>query len=274
MATDFAHFFDLSLDLLATIDMEGRFRELNPAWAGTTGYSREELTGAALADFIHPDDRDYLTETTARVTAGTPVSNHETRFLCKDGEHRWLSWTISLDADDSLLYAIARDVTGYHSAMDERDRAIEESRRIQGELERRQEQQQEALTAMATPIIEIWDDVVTLPIVGVIDTARATEMKEALLQAVQRTGARIAIVDMTGVEIVDTSTADHIVRLMQGVKLLGATGIITGIRPQVAQIMVSLGVEIGGGVMTLRSLREGLRHSLRVLGYRVVSTGA
>ena len=98
-------------------------------------------------------------------------------------------------------------------------------------------------------------------------------MKEALLQAVQRTGARIAIVDMTGVDVVDTATADHIVRLMQGVKLLGAQGIITGIQPQVAQIIVNLGVEIGG-VMTLRSLREGLRHSLRVLGYRVIAAGA
>lgn len=270
MATDFAHFFDMSLDLLATIDPEGRLRDLNPAWTETTGHAREDLTGAALIDLLHPDDRDDLAETMARVVEGARVSHYETRFRCRDGEYRWLSWTMSHDAADGLSYCIARDVTAYHSAMEERDRAIEESQRIQGELERRQERQQEALTAMATPIIEIWDDVITLPIVGVIDTVRATEMKEALLQAVQRTGARIAIVDMTGVEIVDTSTADHIVRLMQGVKLLGATGIITGIRPQVAQIMVSLGVEIGG-VMTLRSLREGLRHSLRVLGYRVVA---
>lgn len=269
MAIDFAHFFDLSLDLMATLDPQGRFCDLNPAWAGVTGFQREELTGTALGDLIHPDDRGDLLEVLRQVTQGAPVSHHETRFLCKNGEVKWLSLTMSHDAGDELSYCVARDVTIYHTAMEERDRAIEESQRIQGELERRQERQQEAITAMATPIIEIWDDVVTLPIVGVIDTTRATEMKEALLQAVQRTGARIAIVDMTGVEIVDTATADHIVRLMQGVKLLGAQGIITGIRPQVAQIMVSLGVEIGG-VMTLRSLREALRHSLRVLGYRVV----
>ncbi len=269
MAIDFAHFFDLSLDLMATLDAQGRFRDLNPAWAGVTGFQRDDLAGMALGDLIHPDDRSDLLDVLAHVTHGAPVSNHETRFLCKSGEVKWLSLTMSHDAGDELSYCVARDVTVYHMAMEERDRAIEESQRIQGELERRQERQQEALTAMATPIIEIWDDVVTLPIVGVIDTTRATEMKEALLQAVQRTGARIAIVDMTGVEIVDTATADHIVRLMQGVKLLGAQGIITGIRPQVAQIMVSLGVEIGG-VMTLRSLREALRHSLRVLGYRVV----
>jgi rsbT co-antagonist protein RsbR len=273
MATDFAHFFDLSLDLLATIDPQGRFQDLNPAWTESTGYVREDLSGVMVSDLTHPDDRPELAETIARVMQGNPISHYETRFLGKDGNYRWFAWTMSYDAGDELSYAIARDVTTYHAAMEERDRAIEEAQRIQGELERRQEQQQEAITAMATPIIEIWDDVVTLPIVGIIDSVRATEMKEALLQAVQRTGARIAIVDMTGVDVVDTATADHIVRLMQGVKLLGAQGIITGIQPQVAQIIVNLGVEIGG-VMTLRSLREGLRHSLRVLGYRVVAAGA
>lgn len=272
MATDFAHFFDLSLDLLATIDLQGRFRDLNPAWTEVTGFGRDDLADVPMVDLIHPDDRVDLIETMARVAAGTPVSHYETRFRCKDGDFKWLAWTMSYDPDDELSYGIARDVTTYHSAMEERDRAIEESQRIQGELERRQERQQEAITAMASPIIEIWDDVVVLPIVGVIDSVRATEMKEALLQSVQRTGARIAIVDMTGVDIVDTATADHIVRLMQGVKLLGAQGVITGIQPQVAQIMVSLGVEVGG-VITLRSLREALRHSLRVLGYRVVAAG-
>lgn len=270
MATDFAHFFNLSLDLLATIDPQGRFRDLNPACTEITGYQREDLLDVPLVDLVHPDDRPGLVEAMRGVAQGTPVSHYETRFRCKNGDVKWLAWTMSYDAGDELSYCIARDVTIYHSAMEERDRAIEDAQRIQGELERRQERQEEALTAMATPIIEIWDDVVTLPIVGVIDSTRATEMKEALLQTVQRLGARIAIVDMTGVEVVDTSTADHIVRLMQGVRLLGAQGIITGIRPQVAQIMVNMGVEIAG-VMTLRSLREGLRHSLRVLGYRVVA---
>ncbi|MEZ4309563.1 MAG: PAS domain S-box protein [Polyangiaceae bacterium] len=272
MATDFAHFFDLSLDPLATFDREGRFAELNPAWTEATGFSRDDLAGAALADLTHPDDQLDLAATFERVVQGSPIAHYESRFRCKDGEHRWFAWTMSFHPGDDLAYAIARDVTTYHAAMEERDRAIEEAQRVQGELEDRQERQQQALTAMATPIIEIWDDVVTLPVVGVIDSERAGEMKEALLQAVSQSGARIAIVDMTGVDVVDTATADHIVRLMQGVKLLGAQGIITGIQPQVAQIMVSLGVEIGAGVMTLRSLREALRYSLRVLGYRVVTT--
>ncbi|MBK8252284.1 MAG: PAS domain S-box protein [Polyangiaceae bacterium] len=274
MTTDFAHFFELSLDLLATLDRHGRFLDLNPAWADATGHSREALIGANITDFSHPEELHDIAETMGRVTTGTPISNYETRFRCKDGSYKWFSWTASFHDGDDLAYVVARDVSTYHAAMEERDRAIEESHRIQGELERRQERQQEALTAMSTPIIEVWDDVVTLPVVGIIDSTRAGEMKEALLQAVSRRNARIAIVDMTGVEVVDTATADHIVRLMQGVKLLGAQGIITGIQPQVAQIMVSLGVEIGGGVITLRSLREALRYSLRVLGYRIVAAGA
>lgn len=273
MATDFAHFFDLSLDLLATLDPDGRLRETNPAWNEQTGHEREELAGERFIDFIHPEDQPSLSDAMTRVAQGTPMRHFESRLRCKDGTFKWLAWTMIYHPGDEVAYCVGRDVTIYRDAMDLRDRTIEESQRLQGELVRQQEQQQQALNAMATPIIQVWDDVVTLPIVGVIDSERASEMKEALLQTVARTGARIAIVDMTGVDTVDTATADHIVRLMQGVQLLGAQGIITGIQPQVAQIMVSLGVDIGG-VMTLRSLREGLRYSLHVMGYRVVAVDA
>ncbi len=273
MATDFAHFFDLSLDLLATVDESGCFRETNPAWLDGTGYERSDLAGQRFLEFVHPEDQPSMADALVRVADGVPLRHFESRFRCEDGSFKWLAWTMVFHAGDTLSYCVARDVTTYREAMDLRDRTIEESHRLQGELVRQQQEQQQALHAMATPIIQVWDDVVTLPIVGVIDSERASEMKEALLQTVARTGARIAIVDMTGVDTVDTATADHIVRLMQGVQLLGAQGIITGIQPQVAQIMVSLGVDIGG-VMTLRSLREGLRYSLHVMGYRVVAADA
>lgn len=273
MAADFAHFFEMSLDLLATIDPDGRFQDTNPAWIENTGHTPQDMVGERFIDFIHPEDQPGISEAMTRVADGVPMRHFESRFRCKDGTFKWLSWTMVFHVGDEVAYCIGRDVTSYRDEMDLRDRTIEESQRLQGELVRQQEQQQQALSAMATPIIQVWDDVVTLPIVGVIDSERASEMKEALLQTVARTGARIAIVDMTGVDTVDTATADHIVRLMQGVQLLGAQGIITGIQPQVAQIMVSLGVDIGG-VMTLRSLREGLRYSLHVMGYRIVASEA
>ncbi len=270
MATDFAHFFDLSLDLLATVDPGGRFLDLNPAWTDHLGYLRDDLRGREVAELVHPEDRPGHAETMDRVNGGAPMVHYESRFRAADGSYRWLSWTMNYHAGDALAYCVARDVTRYREAMEERDRTIEESQRLQTELMRRTDQQQEVLAAMGTPIIQVWDDVVTLPIVGVIDSTRATEMKESLLHTVARTGARIAIVDLTAVDTVDTATADHIVRLMQGVQLLGAQGIITGIQPAVAQIIVNLGVDLGG-IMTLRSLREGLRYSLQVMGYRVIA---
>jgi PAS domain S-box-containing protein len=270
MATDFAHFFDLSLDLLCTVDPSGRFQELNPAWTDHLGYLRDDLRGADVANFVHAEDRPGHAETMERVTGGAPMVHYESRFRSADGTYRWLSWTMNFHPGDALAYCVARDVTRHREAMAERDRTIEEAQRLQTELMRRTDQQQEVLSAMGTPIIQVWDDVITLPIVGVIDSMRATEMKEQLLHTVARTGARIAIVDLTAVDMVDTATADHIVRLMQGVQLLGAQGIITGIQPAVAQIIVNLGVDLGG-IMTLRSLREGLRYSLQVLGYRVLS---
>lgn len=273
MATDFAHFFDLSLDLLATVDPEGRFVDTNPAWLAVTGFTRDELQGRSVIDLVHEEDRDAVAEKMATAITGSPVLHHECRYQHKDGTYRWLSWTMNFHAGDALAYCVAKDVSRYRDAMEERDRTIEEAQRLQGELMRRTDQQQATLSAMSTPIIQVWDDVVTLPIVGVIDSMRASEMKEALLQSVAHTRARIAIVDMTGVDTIDTATADHIVRLMHGVQLLGATGIITGIQPAVAQIMVSLGVDMGG-VMTLRSLREGLRYSLHTMGYRVVAAEA
>src|SRR5262245_55459984 len=200
MATDFAHFFDLSLDLLATIDADGIIRDTNPAWKRSVGFGRDELVDRNVSEFIHPDDRAGLAESMGRVTHGAPMLHFETRFRCKDGAFKWLAWTMNYHAGDQLAYCVARDVTSYREAMAERDRTIEESHRVQGELERRQEQHAEVLSAMASPIIQVWDDVVTLPLVGIIDSVRASEMKEALLQQVAHTGARIAIVDMTGVD--------------------------------------------------------------------------
>ncbi|MFY0532730.1 STAS domain-containing protein [Nannocystis pusilla] len=124
------------------------------------------------------------------------------------------------------------------------------------------------IAAVSTPIIQVWDDIVTMPVVGLVDSVRAADMKSALLAAVARTGAKFAIVDLTGVDVVDTATADHLLRVMRAVQLLGARCVITGIQPSVAQIIVGLGLGLPG-VVTLRSLREGLRFCLRDLGYAV-----
>ncbi|WAS96559.1 STAS domain-containing protein [Nannocystis punicea] len=124
------------------------------------------------------------------------------------------------------------------------------------------ERQQAVIRQLSTPILEVWDGVLTMPIVGLVDTARAAEIMDSLLQAVTRTRARFAILDLTGVEVVDTGTAGHLVEMIQAVALLGAQGILTGIHPTIAQTMVALGVDLSRVVVHAK-LRDALKHCLR-----------
>ncbi|MDC0673418.1 STAS domain-containing protein [Nannocystis radixulma] len=137
-----------------------------------------------------------------------------------------------------------------------------------GELEMRAkleliERQQEVIRELATPLIEVWDGVLTMPIVGLVDTARTAEIMDSLLQGITQTRARFAILDLTGVEVVDTGTASHLIRMIQAVRLLGAEGILTGIHPLIAQTIVALGVDLTH-VAVYAKLRDALKHCIRV----------
>lgn len=142
---------------------------------------------------------------------------------------------------------------------------ITESKRVERELRDKIaliEQQRAVIRALSTPIIEVWDRVLTVPMLGALDSARAGAVMEDLLADVSRRGARFAILDLTGVEAMDTGTAAHLLKLVQAIRLLGAEGIITGVPPGGAQAMVGLGLDLGG-ITTLASLREGLWYCMK-----------
>jgi rsbT co-antagonist protein RsbR len=124
------------------------------------------------------------------------------------------------------------------------------------------ERQSETIRDLATPIIQVWDEVICLPIIGAVDGGRATVMMEGLLDAIVKEQARHAIVDLTGVDLVDTSTADHLIKLFRAARVLGVESILCGIRPAVAQTMVGLGLDLGS-VRTARTLREALKWCIR-----------
>lgn len=120
------------------------------------------------------------------------------------------------------------------------------------------EQQRHTIRALSTPIIDLWDGVLTLPLVGTLDTQRTVEMTEQLLDRIVATGASDVILDLTGVDVVDTMTADHIGKMTRAAGLLGCRCTITGIGPHIARTLVGIGVDLGG-VRTLRTLKDGLR---------------
>ncbi|MGK3965017.1 STAS domain-containing protein [Sorangium sp. So ce118] len=124
------------------------------------------------------------------------------------------------------------------------------------------ETQQKVIRDLSTPIIEVWDKVLTLPMVGVVDSLRISEVMDNLLTAVVNKDARYAILDLTGVDAVDTQTASYLIEMIKAIRLLGAEGIITGIRANVAQTMIALGLDLSG-VTTVGNLRAGLKLCMR-----------
>ncbi|WP_437568405.1 PAS domain-containing protein [Sorangium sp. So ce542] len=142
---------------------------------------------------------------------------------------------------------------------------ITETKRIEQELRDKLaliERQQATIRALSAPIIEVWDGVLTVPLIGALDGARAGAVMEALLAEVSRKGARFAILDLTGVEAMDTGTAAHLLKLVQAIRLLGAEGIITGVQPSGARAMVALRLDLER-ITTLSSLREGLWYCMK-----------
>jgi rsbT co-antagonist protein RsbR len=114
-----------------------------------------------------------------------------------------------------------------------------------------------ALDDLSTPVLEVGEDVLVLPVIGLVDTQRSAQMSERLLAEVVRTQARHVIVDLTGVEVVDTGTADRFAKVARAVELLGARCVLSGVQPAVAQTLVELGVSFGG-LETQRNLRHAL----------------
>ena len=128
--------------------------------------------------------------------------------------------------------------------------------------------QQEELLELSTPVVQLWDGILALPLIGTLDSARTQIVMENLLQQIVASGAEIAIIDITGVPTVDTLVAQHLIKTISAARLMGADCIVSGIRPQIAQTIVHLGVELS--VTSKATMADALMLALRRLGKVVV----
>ena len=131
--------------------------------------------------------------------------------------------------------------------------------------------QQEELLELSTPVVKLWDGVLALPMIGTLDSARTQIVMEALLERIVETGAETAIIDITGVPTVDTLVAQHLLKTVSAIRLMGADCIISGIRPQIAQTIVHLGLDLHG-VTTKATLADALAIALKRAGLTVTKT--
>jgi len=222
------------------------------------GFRVDELLdhSVSLAALLHPDDATRVWDEVQAALAARTRYLLTYRIHTKSGEERWLEehGRGVYDASGELvaLEGFATDVTARMRAkleLHEKLRVIEE--------------QKEQIQHLSLPIIEVWDGVLTLPVVGVVDDQRAACIMEGLLDAVVRTQSQRVIIDLTAVDEVDGAAAEHLARILRAVRLLGAEGALSGMQPKVAQMLVSLAADLGGA-RTWPDLRAALRESLRV----------
>jgi PAS domain S-box-containing protein len=218
--------------------------------------SPDELIGKCDFDMPWKDQAElYRADDRKVMESGTPLYNYEEPQTQAGGNTIWLRTSkIPLRGADGAVVgvlAMYEDITDQKRAENERARLQEEIIRMQAA----------SLAELSTPLIPISDQVVIMPLIGAIDSRRAQQVLDTLLQGIAQSGARFAILDITGVTVVDTQVANALLRAAQAVQLLGARAILTGIRPEVAQTLVGLGANLDS-IITRGTLQAGIAYAI------------
>lgn len=195
-------------------------------------------------------------ERVADVLAKAACKEYEHRIPLRDGE----------DHDPFMEVEV-----GLNLVLDDLAQADVQQKRYVTEIEQKNREIADraamALRELSTPIISVWDGVLTLPIIGMVDTARGAEMMEQLLTRVASDQAQYVVIDITGVSVVDTRTADSFIRMSEAVRLVGAQCFLTGISPAIAQTIAQLGIDTSR-IRTLRRLSDALKVVFEELGVK------
>lgn len=224
----------------------------SPRFKEMLGFGEHELEGGieefvALLDDV---DRDHVTRLFRAHLDQREPFDVELRIRTKQGEWRWVHARGQALWDGS---GTPTRIAGSLSDLTARKRAEEV---LKEQLEIIQTQR-DAIRVLSTPVIEVWEGVLTVPVLGVLDAVRAAEMMIAVLKEVVDRRCRHVIIDLTGVHSVDETTATQVIQLVGALEMIGSKGIVVGIQPSVAQAMVSLGVDLSR-ITTLANLRQAL----------------
>jgi rsbT co-antagonist protein RsbR len=239
----------------------GRIGYCNEYVKAVLGYEPEEwIRPNFWTTLIHPEDRERMLSDQRLFVEGGGV--REWRALARDGRVVWINNIMKVLLDDdgqaAGLRGVTVDVTPLKEVQHERERIL---RSQQDEIIRAQ---QAALYELSSPVIPITDEILVVPIIGSLNAERGQQVLDTVLQGSSRSRARVTILDITGVRTVDTQATAALRNTAQALRLLGVTPILTGIRPEVAQALVSLGIGLDH-VVTLSTLQSGIQYALRHL---------
>jgi PAS domain S-box-containing protein len=242
------------------LDPQGNVMSWNGAAERLKGWKPDEIIGQHFSRFYPAED----------VEKGK--TEHELRVAAQDGRFEDEGWRVRKDGSRfwaNVIITALRDKQGTLLGFGKVSRDLTERRAAE---ERMKQQSQEIFEMAVVPLVQVWEGIVLVPLIGTLDSQRTQQLMERLLSRVTETGSAVAIIDITGVPTVDTQTAQHLIETISAVRLLGAECILTGVRANIAQTLVHLGVGVDlSTVITRSSLTAGLRMALGMLDLKVVS---
>jgi len=237
-------------DLMFLFSFDGIYLEIKADSQSELVAATDQLRNRCVTDILPPELAATVLHAIRQTLETQAVQQFEYQIMLADGLQTFEARTAAVN--DHQVMMLARDITS-------RVRAEQERLALQEQIIA---QQEAILRELGTPIVPISDGVVAMPLIGSINNTRAQQVIETLLQGVINGHATIAILDITGVPVVDTYVANTLIRAAQAVQLLGARMILTGIKPEVAQTLVGLGVDLSG-FLTLATLQNGIAYALR-----------
>lgn len=244
-------------DVIIKADAQGNIEFIS---RDIPGLEREKLVGVNTLDLAPPQDREKAAQSLAKLQQGE-ITYTETQTTGPDGQPKWTG---------SRTYPIirSRQVVGGISVVSD----ITQQKRAETEREHLQQQiieaQQQALKELSTPVIPIMDRIIVMPLIGSIDSLRARDITRNLLKGISDHRAKVVILDVTGVGIMDTGIVNHLNKTIQAARLKGAQTIVTGMSDAVAEAIVDLGID-WSDITTLSNLQTGLVVALENLGVRL-----
>lgn len=253
----FKHVVQHAPAFISRLTPDGRTIYANATCERLVGKTSEEIEGLNLMPILYPGDLYPAVEEYFKIAAeGGDVSDYELTIQSHTGELRTLAWNSyhRFGADGTL-----QEVVSFGVDVTERKRDENERRRLQEEVIA---VQAATLAELSTPLIPISAKIVAMPLIGSVDPARAQRIIDTLLSGISEARASTAILDITGVAVVDTQVADALLKAARAVRLLGAEVILTGIRPDVAQTLVNLGANLEG-IVTRATLQSGIAFAMQ-----------
>ena len=251
-----ASIVECSDDAIYGKTLDGTILSWNRGAERIYGYSAAEMVGRPVSVLVPPNKPDEVPAILEKVKRGERVSHFETTRVRKDGEV----------IDLSLNVSPIRDASGQIIGASTTARDITEQKKMREALAERAKE----ILDVSTPVLQVWEGVVVAPFIGTLDTQRAQQFMERLLDKIVQTNSAVALLDVTGVPAIDTRTAQHLIETITSVRLLGAQAILTGVRPAIAQTLAHLGINLAD-VVTRSSLAAGLRVALDILNLKIIT---